>query len=267
MADVEGQVAGGMRTFSGGNGSSGRFGPRRTRAALLTAVVAEVELMRVERVKGPASLLIERLAIRGVRVTAATLRAGDCREHLEKVWSRRPASVSRFGPTGGHDLRKVDELVEHVIDLENRIGRVRADIAGDIFDRQIGNERDTRSLAACGRHDRDVERRVEVLTKVLRKMAAAGVVPDYDTVSDAMTEAGEPLTPRTIRRNEAYWRPLFAFNGHEPPKRLADPRRAKLRRKRAEELGAMVYRLIEELADVERLFRAKLEGGIDTAET
>lgn len=48
---------------------------------------------------------------RGVPVTEATLRAGDYRARIERLWVRRKASVRSFGPTGGHDLYPVPELV------------------------------------------------------------------------------------------------------------------------------------------------------------
>ena len=233
---------------------------RRTDLATLAAVAAEVQLMVDDEVSGPASLLAERLAKHGVFVAISTLRAGDCRQHLERVWTRRLRSVRSFGPTGGHDLRPVEELIDHVIDLKCRIGRVNADLEGRPYDRKDDVERDIRSLAACRTHDdhkRDMAARIEALIPV---MAAAGTVPTFASVSEALGKAGHPLSTRRIRSRDEYSRPILKFHGVEPPMKPFDPERDSLSRKSAEELGAMVFALLAELRIKEAEFEATLEG-------
>lgn len=232
---------------------------RRTNPVTLAAVAAEVQLMVDDEVTGPASLLAERLAKRGVKVAVSTLRAADCRVHLERVWTRRLTSVRKFGPTGGHDLRPVDELVDHVVDLKCRIGRVEADLVGRPYDRNDDVERDVRSLAACRKHDdhkRDTAARIEAL---IPRMAAAGTVPTFDSVSKALGEAGHPLSARRIRSRDEYSRPILRFHGVEPPMKPFDPERDRLSRLLAEELGAMVYALLADLREKEAMFEATLE--------
>ncbi|WP_380782605.1 hypothetical protein [Sphingomonas sp. R86520] len=238
-------------------GATGR--PRRTDPAILEAVVAEVQRMVDGGARGPASLLARRLAERGVKVAVSTLRAGDCRPHLERVWDRRLRSVRSFGPTDGHDMRPVDELVDHVIDLKCRIGRVEADLEGRPYDRNDDVERDVRSLAACRKHDdhkRDTAARIEAL---IPRMAAAGTVPTFDSVSEALGEAGHPLSARRIRSRDEYSRPILRFHGVEPPMKPFDPERDRLSRLSAEELGAMVRALLAELREKEARFEATLE--------
>jgi len=231
-----------------------RLGARRTRPALLAAVVAEVGVMSGLGIRGPVSLLVERLAGRGVRVTEATLRSGDCRMAIDPVWDRRLPSVRRFGPTGGHDMRPVEELVEHVIDLRCRIGRVRADTRGAAFDRGAGAGRDVRSLAACAKHEGDVRRRAALIVALLPDMAKQGVFPDFNAVSNAMGNAGEPLSARTLRRNDVYSGLVLAAQARERPTKPVDHERASLLRKSAEELGALVFALIAELAAADAEF-------------
>lgn len=233
---------------------------RRTEPATLAAVADEVQRMVDEEVRGSASLLARRLAGRGVVVGESTLRAGDCRAHLERVWDRRLPSVRSFGPTGGHDLRPVEELVDHVIDLKCRIGRVTADLEGRPYDRSADVERDRRSLARCEAHEVRVcetAARIEALIPVL---TASSVVPTFATVSAALGEAGHPLSERRIKSRDAYSRPILRFHGVAPPMKPFDPERDRLSRMSAERLGAKVFALLAELREKEAQFEATLEG-------
>lgn len=249
-----------LSTEPAGNCSEARKS-RRTDPATLAAVAEEVERMVDEGMHGPASLLARRLSGRGVVVAESTLRAGDCRAHLERVWDRRLPSVRSFGPTGGHDLRPVEELVDHVIDLKCRIGRVSADLEGRPYDRSADVERDPRSLARCEAHDgkvRETAARIEALIPV---MAAAGVVPTLATVSEALAKAGHALSERRIRSRDAYSRPILSFHGVAPPMKPFDPERDRLSRMSAERLGASVFALLADLRAKEAEFEATLVEG------
>lgn len=233
---------------------------RRTNPTTLAAVAAEVQRMVDENVRGPASLVAQRLADRGVVVAVSTLRAGDCRPHLERVWDRRPCSVRSFGPTDGHDLRPIEELVDHVIDLKCRVGRVTADIEGRPYDRSADVERDPRSLARCEAHDRLVRETAARIEALVPVMAAEGVVPTFATVSAALAKAGHPLSERRIGGRDAYSRPILKFHGVAPPIKPYDPERDRLSRWSAERLGAEVVRLLAQLRAKEAEFEATLEG-------
>lgn len=232
---------------------------RRTRPALLAEIVREVDAMMDEGVSGPLSLLLTRLKSRGVIVTEATLRAGDCRAQLEKVWKRRPRSRRSFGPTRGHDLRPVIELVDEIISLKSKIGRVEADLKGEVFDRQTAIESDARSHAVCAKHATVVATKAAEIPKVVRYLAGRGIFPDYKSVAREMTVREHPLHHRTIRRNENYWRPILEFHDIAPPVKPDDPERIGLLRKSSEELGAMVVQLISQLSQSEAKFEASLD--------
>lgn len=230
---------------------------RRTHPSILAEVIREVDLMLEERVKGPVSLLVSRLAARGVSVGEATLRAGDCREHLEKIWSRRKGSIRSFGPTGGHDLRPVEELVDHVLDLRAMIARVKADLEG-VAATPPQFERDARSVAICTQNDAKVAALAALIPEVIEALARDGIWPTFKTVAARLTADGHSITHRSIRRNEAYWRPILTFQQRSPPIKPSHPDRTSLRRKSAEELGAMVYRLTEEHRTLCARFEATL---------
>lgn len=233
--------------------------PRRTRPALLAEVVREVDAMINEGVTGPLSLLLTRLEGRGVSVTEATLRAGDCREQLERVWERRPQSRRSYGPTRGHDLKPVIELVDEIIDLKAKVGRVEADLRSEVFDKHATIESDVRSHAVCAKHATDVAKKAAEIPKVVRYLAGRGIFPDYKSVAAEMTVRKHPLHHRTIRRNENYWRPILEFHDIAPPIKPHDPERTSLLRKSCEELGAMVVQLISQLSQSEAIFEASLD--------
>lgn len=238
--------------------------PRRTRAKLIDAVRREVELMETEGLAGPASLLQVRLARRGVAVTLATLRSGDCRPVLERVWKRRPTSTRRYGPTGGHDLRPVEHLVEDVIDITARIARVEADLRGEPIS---SNPRESRRPAAPGkRQDERVAARAALISVVVRDLAARGVDPTFATVAQELgrrelPHSGDPaaISDRQLRRLDEYSRPILEFQGREKPLKPPAADRKALMRLEAEELGAMVHRLLRQLRELEARFMAMLD--------
>jgi hypothetical protein len=214
--------------------------------------------MVAERLSGPVSLLQGRLAAQGFQISEATLRAGDCRLQLERVWKRRPRSRQTYGPTRGHDLKPVIQLVDEVIDLKARIGRVEADLEGAPFNRSKTVQHDPRSRAVCAMHAEAVAEKAAEIPIVVRFLARRGIFPDYKTVAQEMTTRGHTLHHRSIRRNERYWRPILKFHDIAPPIKPIDPERDRLLRKSSEELGAMVVRLLDHLREVEARFEAKL---------
>lgn len=218
---------------------------RRSHPSTLAEVVREVDAMVSEKVRGPVSLLVGRLAARGITVAESTLRGGDCRQHLERVWTRRAKSVRSFGPTGGHDLRPVVELVDHVLDLQAMIARVEADLKGVIVEK-LAVERDPRSRAVCAKKAIEVAARAALIPGVIKKLAGEGIRPSFKTVAVRLTEAGHPITHRSVRRNEAYWRPILEFELRAPPLKPHETNRAALMKKSSEELGATVHRLLAE---------------------
>jgi hypothetical protein len=230
---------------------------RRTRAATLAAVVEEVARMQAAKISGPTALVAERLAERGIAVSVSTLLVGDCRPHVELVWRRR-RSVRSFGPTGRHDLRGVEALVDEVIALRWKVGRIEADLKGELFDRAQSPDRDPRSKAVCARHAAGVVRRAAEIGPVLRALMAKGLFPTFDNVAAALTSGGHPISARSLRRQDVYSRPILAARGEEPPLKPHDPERKGLRRKSAEELGAIVYALNARLREVEAEFGTSL---------
>ena len=230
---------------------------RRTRRRLLAEVEREVELMSQLGLKGPASLLQGRLAARGVTATLETLRSGDCRSHLERVWVRRKASRRTFGPTRGHDMRRHGELVDHAIDLMASIERVEADLAGMAVV-VAERERDPRSLAACRYHARHVAETAELIMRLVNELGAAGIDPNFRAVSEALGKAGRPLSVRSIQRRPEYWRPILEYVSVHRPVKPEYPGRTALESMTREELGALIVKLQPRLAELNARFEATL---------
>jgi hypothetical protein len=230
----------------------------QTEAEILREVAAEVAAMEKLELRGPASFLAGRLAARGVDVSVRKLRSGEYRPLLERVWRRRPRSVRKFGPTDGNELRPKEELIDHVIDLKCRIGRVRSDIDGKIYDRSGDVERDARSLARCAVHSAQVIEMAKLIEELIPEMAAKGIMPTYRTVSDALKGKGHLLDKRSIRRQEAYWRPIRNFRDDAPTSKVFDPERERLSRLVKEELGAMIVTLKADLRVLNAQFEASL---------
>ena len=238
----------------GGDGADGR----RTRLRLLEEVRLEVEAMSRSEIKGPASLLQVRLAKRGVRVTLATLRSGDCRPLLARVWKRRPPSRTVHGRTDGHEGRTHAQLVEHVLDLQSRVSRVEADLAGRLVEPAAGPERDPRSLAVCSLHADHVAAMSALIGKVAADLGGAGVHPDVTSVSEELSRRGRPLTVRSIQRREEYWRPILEYLDIHKPRLPENPARGPLSRLCRGELAAMVVNLQARLAELNARFEASL---------
>lgn len=231
---------------------------RRTRKRLLAEVAREVELMELLGLRGPASILQDRLAKRGVRATLETLRSGDCRPLLARVWVRRARSARNWGPTNGHDLRPHAELVEHVLHLTASVARVKADLASTVVDTTTARERDPRSVAVCRHHATHVAEMVAVIRKVVAELGARAIAPSFREVSKALGGLGKPLSVRSIQRREEYRRVIREYCDLDDPRRPAHPMRAELARMPRKRLGAMVVRLQAELAEVNATFEAHL---------
>lgn len=227
---------------------------------VLREVTAEVAAMEEQDLRGPPSFVARRLAARGIRVSVATLRSEPYRRILKGVRRRARKSVRSYGPTAGYDLRPKDELVDLVIDLKCRIGRVRCDIAGTVYERSGDVKRDSRSLAACAFHAADVQKMARLIEDMLPKMAERGIMPTYKTVSVALEEDGHSLDHRSIRRREEYWRPIREFRNDAPVSKVSDPERDRLNRLPKEELGATVVVLKSELKILDAQFEATLSG-------
>lgn len=231
---------------------------RRTRAALLAEVRREVDLMAALSLRGPVSLLRGRLVARGVGVTEATLRSGDCRALLERVWVRRTASRRRHGPTAGHDLRSHARLVDTVIDLLSSVARVRADLDGRVVDHGAARDRDPRSVAVCAHNAGRVAATAALIARVVADLGALGPSPDIRQVSEELARRGKPLSVRSIQRRDEYRRPIRSALSIHDPVRPFHPDRTALSRMCREELGAMVVRLQAGLAALNAEFEATL---------
>lgn len=247
-----------MSKRTDGTVRGGSLPARRTRRRLLQEVRREVEMMSLLGIRGPASLLRDRLAARGVRVTLETLRSGDCRSLLERVWRRRSPSRTLYGRTNGHDARKHAHLVEHVLDLQARVARVQADLEG----RVIGVaklERDPRSAAVCRLHAGHVATMASLIGEVVAHLGRTGVHPDYVSVSRELARRGKPLSVRSIQRREEYWRPILAFLDIHRPHLPEVPARVPLSRLCRGSLAATIVRLQAELANLNARFEESLE--------
>jgi hypothetical protein len=222
----------------------------------LEEVRAEVTLMQATGATGPATLLQSRLAARGVRVTTETLRSGDCRALLEQVWTYR-RSRRRHGPTRGHDLRRHEQLVDHVIDLEASVARVKADLQGRVV--STGGEwRDPRSIAVCRYHADCVARTAATIVQVVRDLGAAGEDPDYRNVSEELGRRGHPLSVRSIQRREEYWRPILEYLSISKPRKPVVSNRKALMRMARDQLGARIVKLQAEVSELNAQFEAYL---------
>ena len=230
---------------------------RTTRAALLREVRREVKLMVALTLRGPVSLLRGRLAARGVNVTEATLRSGECRPLLEKVWVRRTVSRRRHGPTGGHDMRKHVLLVDTVVDLMSSVARVKADLEGRVVD-AAARDRDPRSVAVCAHNAGRVAATAALIARVVADLRALGPSPDIRQVSEELARRGKPLSVRSIQRRDEYRRPIRSALSIHDPVRPFHPDRTALSRLCREELGAMVVSLQAELAALNAEFEATL---------
>lgn len=231
---------------------------RRTRPRLLEEVRREVEVMSLLKIKGPASLLQRRLAERGVQVTLATLRSGDCRPLLARVWRRRPPSRTVHGRTDGYEAWAHAQLVEHVLDLRSRVSRVEADLAGRLVEPAAGPERDPRSLAVCSLHAGHVAAMSALIGTVVKDLGDAGVHPDFTSVSDELSRRGRPLTIRSIQRREEYWRPILEYLDIHRPRLPEDPARGPLSRLCRGALAAMAVSLQARLTELNARFEASL---------
>ena len=232
--------------------------PRRTPAAVVEAVRSLAADMGSRSERATAPELAERLRASGVAVTEAMLRRGELRTLVMPVWHRRAPSRRRHGPTGGREDLPVEQLVEMVVDLSWRVGRVKADLAGEIYDRAAGFERDPRSLAAVGANAARKAAMARLIAKVIPSMAARGVAPDAESVSAELSRRGKPLSARSIERCPEYMQPIRQFLGVPVVVLPPDPQRASLLRTRAVELAAMSVALEAELKELEARFAARL---------
>jgi hypothetical protein len=117
----------------------------------------------------------------------------------------------------GHDLKPIERLVDEVIDLTCRVGRVEADFAGVAYDRDAEVKRDPRSWAVCAVHAEQVRATADRVKAAIILLAPAGKYPTFKSVAKALTDSGHPITARTIRRQVAYSRPILEFHGIAPP--------------------------------------------------